>query len=41
MPKADHDKWPKPSEIAEAIAYLASPANTLTTGTLVPVFGRA
>jgi NAD(P)-dependent dehydrogenase (short-subunit alcohol dehydrogenase family) len=41
MPKADHGKWPRPSEIAEAIAFLASPANTLTTGTLVPVFGRA
>jgi len=41
MPKADHDAWPKPSEIAETIAFLASPANTLTTGTLVPVFGRA
>ncbi len=41
MPKADHDRWPKPAEIAETIAFLASPANALTTGTLVPVFGRA
>lgn len=41
MPEADHDTWPTPAEIAEAIAFLASPANTLTTGTLVPVFGRA
>ncbi len=41
MPKADHDKWPKPTELGEAIAFLASPDNTLTTGTLVPVFGRA
>lgn len=41
MPKADHASWPKPTELAQAIAFLASPENTLTTGTLVPVFGRA
>jgi len=41
MPDADFASWPTPAEIAEAIVFLASPANTLTTGTLVPVFGRA
>jgi NAD(P)-dependent dehydrogenase (short-subunit alcohol dehydrogenase family) len=41
MPGADHDSWPKPAQIAETIAFLASPENSLTTGTLVPVFGRA
>ena len=41
MPKADHAAWPKPAEIAETIAFLAAPENALTTGTLVPVFGRA
>jgi NAD(P)-dependent dehydrogenase (short-subunit alcohol dehydrogenase family) len=41
MPKADHASWPKASEIAEAIAFLASPANRLTSGALVPVYGRA
>ena len=41
MPKADHASWPKPTELAQAIAFLASPENTLTTGTLVPVFGHA
>jgi NAD(P)-dependent dehydrogenase (short-subunit alcohol dehydrogenase family) len=41
MPKADHAAWPKPAELAEAIAFLASPQNTLTSGTLVPVYGRA
>ena len=41
MPAADHAAWPKPAEIAEAIAFLASPDNTLTSGTLLPVFGRA
>jgi NAD(P)-dependent dehydrogenase (short-subunit alcohol dehydrogenase family) len=41
MPTADHASWPKPAELAEAIAYLASPHNTLTSGALLPVYGRA
>jgi NAD(P)-dependent dehydrogenase (short-subunit alcohol dehydrogenase family) len=41
MPKADHTRWPKPHEVASAILWLASPANTLTSGALVPVYGRA
>lgn len=41
MPDADHDRWPQASEIAETIAFLVSPANSLTSGALVPVFGRA
>ena len=40
MPDADFERWPKPAEIAEAILFLASPTNTLTTGALLPVFGR-
>ena len=41
MPNADHASWPKPSELAEAIGFLASPDNRLTTGAVVPVYGRA
>jgi len=41
MPDADHATWPKPREIAETIAFLASKDNALTNGTLVPVYGRA
>jgi NAD(P)-dependent dehydrogenase (short-subunit alcohol dehydrogenase family) len=41
MPTADFASWPKAGELAEAIAYLASPANALTSGALVPVYGRA
>jgi len=41
MPTADHAAWPRPAELAEAIAYLASPANSLTSGALVPVYGRS
>lgn len=41
MPSADHASWPKPAELAQAIAFLVSPDNALTSGTLVPVYGRA
>lgn len=40
MPDADFGSWPRPEEVAETIAWLVSPANTLTSGALVPVFGR-
>jgi NAD(P)-dependent dehydrogenase (short-subunit alcohol dehydrogenase family) len=41
MPNADFSTWPTPAQIAETIAFLASERNALTTGTLVPVYGRA
>jgi len=41
MPKADFASWPKVEQVAEAIAFLASPGNALTSGALVPVYGRA
>ena len=41
MPDADHSKWPKVEEVARAISFLASPDNALTSGALVPVYGRA
>ncbi len=41
MPDADHAAWPKPAELAAAIGFLASPENALTSGALVPVYGRA
>jgi NAD(P)-dependent dehydrogenase (short-subunit alcohol dehydrogenase family) len=41
MPDADFTRWPSPAQIAQTIAFLASRENALTTGTLVPVYGRA
>jgi NAD(P)-dependent dehydrogenase (short-subunit alcohol dehydrogenase family) len=41
MPDAGHAAWPKPEEIAETIAFLASPQNLATRGALVPVYGRS
>lgn len=40
MPDADFERWPRPAEIAEAILFLACPSNSLTSGALVPVYGR-
>ena len=39
MPTADFAAWPKPAELATAIGFLASPANQLTSGALVPLYG--
>jgi NAD(P)-dependent dehydrogenase (short-subunit alcohol dehydrogenase family) len=41
MPRADHDRWPKAAEIAKTIGWLVSPQQTLTSGALIPVYGRA
>ena len=40
MPNADYSRWPSTEEVAEAILYLASPRNTLTSGATIPVYGR-
>lgn len=41
MPDADHSAWPKPEQIAETAAFLASPQNSVTRGALVPVYGKS
>jgi NAD(P)-dependent dehydrogenase (short-subunit alcohol dehydrogenase family) len=41
MPDADYSQWPKVEQVAQAVAFLASPRNSLTSGTLLPVYGRA
>ncbi len=41
MPNADHERWVKPAEIAEVIAYLLSSASTPISGAAIPVYGRA
>lgn len=41
MPDADHSAWPSLGDVAQAIAYLASPQNQVTSGALIPVYGRA
>ncbi len=41
MPDANHDRWPTPEQIAETVAFLASPQNAVTRGALVPVYGMS
>jgi NAD(P)-dependent dehydrogenase (short-subunit alcohol dehydrogenase family) len=41
MPMADFAAWPKPRDLALTIAHLISPDNAVTSGALVPAYGRA
>ena len=41
MPGADFSKWPTVEDVAETLVFLASPANRVTRGALVPVYGRS
>jgi NAD(P)-dependent dehydrogenase (short-subunit alcohol dehydrogenase family) len=40
MPKADFDKWVKPSQLADVIVFLLSGRASAITGALIPVTGR-
>ncbi len=41
MPNANFEKWPKPKQLAKQIAYLASPENEITRGSIVTVYGKS
>jgi NAD(P)-dependent dehydrogenase (short-subunit alcohol dehydrogenase family) len=41
IPDGEFHRWPKVEQVAETIVYLASPANALTTGAVLPVYGQA
>jgi NAD(P)-dependent dehydrogenase (short-subunit alcohol dehydrogenase family) len=41
MPKAKHENWVKPTDIARTIAYLCSDNCRVTSGAVIPVYGRA
>jgi hypothetical protein len=37
LPKADHDAWPKPRDIAFSYLYLSVPDAQLVNGAAIPV----
>lgn len=41
MPKAKHENWVKPEDIARTVAYLCSEDCRVTSGAVIPVYGRA
>ena len=41
MPDADHKSWVTVGEVAETVAFLASPENSSTRGAIVTVYGKA
>ena len=41
MPKAKHENWVKPADIARTVAYLCSDDCRVTSGAVIPVYGRA
>jgi NAD(P)-dependent dehydrogenase (short-subunit alcohol dehydrogenase family) len=41
MPNADHGAWAKVEDVAAAILFLASAANRVTRGAVLPVYGRS
>jgi NAD(P)-dependent dehydrogenase (short-subunit alcohol dehydrogenase family) len=41
MPRADHTIWTKPADVAAVICQFASADNRLTSGAVIPVYGRA
>ena len=41
MPKAKHENWVKPEDIARTLAFLSSEQDQVTSGAVVPVYGRA
>jgi NAD(P)-dependent dehydrogenase (short-subunit alcohol dehydrogenase family) len=41
MPRADHDRWVRPEQVAALLAFLGSEASAAVTGALIPINGRA
>lgn len=41
VPFANYVDWPTPGEIADVIAFLASPESGVINGSMIPVYGRA
>ena len=40
LPDADHDRWPKPDQLAAVLSFLVSDDAALISGAAIPVYGR-
>lgn len=40
-PDADHSKWVSPDDIAKVILFLCSGSSAITSGAVIPVYGKA
>jgi NAD(P)-dependent dehydrogenase (short-subunit alcohol dehydrogenase family) len=41
MPDADFSKWADPADIAEVVLFLVSDAASITSGAVIPVYGKS
>lgn len=41
QPDADHDRWVRPTQIADVLRFLCDDGSTVVSGAHVPVYGRA
>jgi len=41
MPNADYHRWVAPADIAETIVFLASAANRVIRGAVIPIYGQS
>ncbi len=41
MPSSDHERWPKPAQLAAVVRFLVSEDAGIISGAAIPVYGRA